>query len=74
MSERGKTARRARWIAAVRVALVLAALAPTAPAVAAGAPEQLAPASPGLVASLATDGQPRELADWERLRRHRTEG
>ena len=66
-----ESTRRRRGVAAVRIAFALAALIPAAPTGADHAPGQLMP-TPAARAAAVGDGEPpRELVEWERLRRHR---
>jgi hypothetical protein len=62
--------RRMRCFVAVRIAIALAALTPATAAGAERAPVQLMPASAAPVVTLASGEPPREVAEWERLRRH----
>ena len=66
-------ARRTRWVAAARIALAFAALAPAAPAPTAIALERSAPAPAEHGVVLATAAPSREAAEWTRLRLRRAD-
>jgi hypothetical protein len=65
-----ETTRRTRCIAAVRIALALTALTPGVASGPEHAPPQLRPASAARVSAVAEHETPREVEEWERLRRH----
>jgi len=62
--------RRSRCIAAVRIALALAALTPGVAAGPQHVSPHLTPAPAALVPVVAEHETPREVEEWERMRRH----
>jgi hypothetical protein len=70
MGTRETTRRAKRCSAAVRIALALAALTPSVASGPELAPPQLVPASAARVSVVAERETPREVEEWERLRRH----